>query len=269
MKKKSIIIVIAIAFIAIVCTIFNLVESYASAGSLFVNLEELDTGGKGYAINDPKNAGSGNYIWNIITHDNEVGSASAKQRNLYCVKGNYGNTWNSKEDTILNYNMKFDLQAERNDLVNKATGAGAETIKDLLNPQKECYRQLLWLLDNAYVSGTTNKDNYLANAGIFKEDDGTYYDKEENLYNYVLTDEDIKAVERVAIWYFTNYKLDNEDKFNLSDKEKWLRYTTDGETYTELSQLGKFHDTSGQDRSAQVEILYKYLIDQAQKNTGN
>ena len=109
MKKKL------ISIITIVLTIALLVSciiSYASTDeTIYVNLTKANTAGIGYGIGDPTVAGTGNYIWNLTTYNsNNISDISTKQRNLYCIKANYGESWNSNKDTIVAYNLSYDLQ---------------------------------------------------------------------------------------------------------------------------------------------------------------
>ena len=271
MKNKKIKLSLIIAVIALVIFSVSYIITYANnTKTIYVNLTKLDSNNEGYAINNPNNAGTGNYIWNIKTYSNKEGSESAKQRNLYCVRANYGDSWNNgkdKEKTIIEYNLSYDIQTERESLLNKIGSSdkeGNKIVEKLLDPSKN-YRELLWIFDNLYIENETDKDEFLSRIGILKDDEyNEYYNKETlDTYEYVLTDADIKAVQRAAIWYFTNFKLYNEEKFNLEDKTNWLYYTTDGESYTELSLLGRGSSTSGEDRSKQAVMLYKYLITQA------
>lgn len=283
MKKRKIGILITI--IAIVAFLLSYIISYANnTQTIYLNLTKTNTSGVGYGIGDPKNGGE--YIWNITTYDSATATtASANQRNLYCIKANYGDTWNTNKDTKVAYNLSYDLQADRKELISKIVDNGNDAddvVKTLLDPQNGYYRELLWILDNAYIEGQTNKDDFLANLGIvYDSTDKVYYYEAVDGYDYndlvsanaqvfgftyTLTDADIKAVQRAAIWYYTNYKIDGDTTFNKKDATDWLNITTDGTTYKELSEITEPTTSEGVDRNDQAKILYNYLIDAASNN---
>ena len=287
MKKK---IGIIIAIVAIIAFLLSYIISYANTGeTLHVNLTRLDTTGIGYGIgNAEQSSGNNAVIWNITTHDAN-GAVSATQRNLYCVKANYGATWETAggPSTVLDYNLSYDLQKDRTELLNKIVDNGTDiddVVKTLLS-ESGYYRELLWILDNSYIPGTTDKKEFLKSIGI-------EYDSELQAYVYnpisgydysshvsgnsmmfgyseehLMTEADIKAVQRAAIWYYTNYKQDptNNEEFNNKERTDWLTITKDGTTYQQLSDYNKTTG-EGPERFEQAQILYNYLIDAASNN---
>ena len=175
MKKKKVGIFILI--ITIVGILLSYVMSYANTGeTLHINLTRLDTTGIGYGIGDAGQISGGEQgpvssavIWNITTHDAN-GNISATQRNLYCVKANYGATWETAggPNTVLDYNLSYDLQKDRTELLNKIVDNGTDiddAVKTLLS-ESGYYRELLWILDNSYIPGTTDKKELLKSIGI-------------------------------------------------------------------------------------------------------
>ena len=287
MKKK---IGIIIAIVAIIAFLLSYIISYANTGeTLHVNLTRLDTTGIGYGIgNAEQSSGNNAVIWNITTHDAN-GAVSATQRNLYCVKANYGATWETAggPSTVLDYNLSYDLQKDRTELLNKIVDNGTDiddVVKTLLS-ESGYYRELLWILDNSYIPGITDKKEFLKSIGI-------EYDSELQAYVYnpisgydysshvsgnsmmfgyseehLMTEADIKAVQRAAIWYYTNYKQDptNNEVFNNKERTDWLTITKDGTTYQQLSDYNKTTG-EGPERFEQAQILYNYLIDAASNN---
>ena len=288
MKKRNIGILILV--IATIVFLLGYIMSYANTGeTLHVNLTRLDTTGIGYGIgNAEQSSGNNAVIWNITTHDAN-GAVSATQRNLYCVKANYGATWETAggPSTILDYNLSYDLQKDRTELLNKIVDNGTDiddVVKTLLS-ESGYYRELLWILDNSYIPGTTDKKEFLKSIGI-------EYDSELQAYVYnpisgydysshvsgnsmmfgyseehLMTEADIKAVQRAAIWYYTNYKQDptNNEVFNNKERTDWLTITKDGTTYQQLSDYNKTTG-EGPERFEQAQILYNYLIDAASNN---
>lgn len=108
---------------------------------------------------------------------------------------------------------------------------------------------------------------------IMKQQDGYDYSDLVTPSGYneanLIKDSDIKAVQRAAIWYYTNYMADttNEAIFNQKGKTDWLTITEDGTTYHQLSDINKTEITNkGQYRNEQAMVIYNYLIDAAAKN---
>ena len=297
MKKKKIGILIAV--IAIVAFLLSYIISYANTGeTIYVNLTKLDTKGVGYGIGNPANGTSAGghatsaYIWNLTTYDTSTSTTASKnQRNLYCIKANYGDSWNTNKDTIVAYNLSYDLQSDREILLKNIVDNGNDAddvVKTLLSEQGY-YRELLWILDNSYIEGQTNKIEFLNSIGIkYDSTEGKYFYEPISGYDYsshisgnsamfgystdhLMTESDIKAVQRAVIWYYTNYMQDktNDEVFNNKDSESdWLTITTDGSSY---QQLADYNKTTGEgiERFEQAQILYNYLIDAASKNASN
>ena len=290
MKKRNIGILILV--IATIVFLLGYIMSYANTGeTLHVNLTRLDTTGIGYGIgNAEQSSGNNAVIWNITTHDTN-GAVSATQRNLYCVKANYGATWETAggPSTVLDYNLSYDLQKDRTELLNKIVDNGTDiddVVKTLLS-ESGYYRELLWILDNSYIPGTTDKKEFLKSIGIEYDselqayvynpisgyDYSTHVSGNSMMFGYseahLMTDADIKAVQRAAIWYYTNYKQDptNNEVFNNKERTDWLTITKDGTTY---QQLADYNKTTGEgpERFEQAQILYNYLIDAASNNKG-
>ena len=177
MKKKKIGIIIAV--IAVIAFLLSYIISYANSNeTIYVNLTRLNTSGIGYGIGDAGQISGGEQgpvssavIWNLTTHDAN-GNVSATQRNLYCIRANYGATWENQSagepNKVLAYNLSYDMQSDRQTLLNKIVDKGTDVddiIKTLLS-ESGYYRELLWILDNSYIEGTTNKIEFLKSIGI-------------------------------------------------------------------------------------------------------
>ena len=173
MNKKNLKFVIAfiIFFIMIFGLLVSQIGSFAVVAEkpIYINLgKSKNVNGKniGYGINDPTES-TGNYIWQINQYNsNNVNDKVTNARNLYCIKAEYGKSWVSnggKETNIVEYNLSYDLEQQREEILKKLVDSSDENtvIKNLLTPEKGAYNQILWILDNAYIPGTTNKEEYL------------------------------------------------------------------------------------------------------------
>ena len=294
MKTRKVCILVSI--IAIMAFLFSYIISYANTNEvIYVNLTKLNTKNIGYGIGNPTTPNTAGqpatnaYIWNLTTYNSKnIKDISNTQRNLYCIKANYGESWNTNKDTIVAYNLSYDLQADRQTLLNKIIDNGKDVddvVKTLLS-ESGYYRELLWILDNSYIEGQTDKIKFLDNIGIkYDSKEKAYYYEPIDGYDYsslvspngyteanLITDSDIKAVQRAAIWYYTNYLGDKtqEAVFNQKSKTDWLTISTDGTSYQNLTDYNKFATTEiGPLRNEQAIVLYNYLIDGAEKNANN
>ena len=253
--------------VAILCT-FILAQNMSYAKSIspiylgVTEIRTLSTPNIGYAIGDPKSNGSdpatarAAKIWNIVKYTTES-SNDPTEGNYYCVKAGVGFSDTHKRAT---YNLAFDLKTEREEIAKHAT-----VLEELVNGGY--YNHLLAMVDLLYLPGVSTeeqKEALLTSAGIDKR-----------AWDFSLTDDDIKAVQQAAIWYYTNYgeypDEDEKGKYDKYNKTGWLNYTTNGTDYTSLSsyeasEAVNGRTNSGEQRQLQAEILYKYLIDTAKTN---
>ena len=160
MKKKIAGILIAL-FIGVL-VVSNMITYAAKATPpLYVKLDKTITNelGKevGYSSGNP-NGGTTNqqrYIWNIKTLTGENGELSGIQKDLYCVKADYGETWftNKTVEKDVSYDLYYNMQSERNILSKISETDNSGVVESLLTPGKGQYEQLLWIFDNAYIKG--------------------------------------------------------------------------------------------------------------------
>ena len=233
MKKKFV--AIGVILILIAFLIFNMI-SYAGNSTLFIGINATHKNGVGYGIGDPNNLGV--QIWNLRNYEsNNRDDESAIQKEIYCLKEQYGYSWETNEDSIVEYNLTYDLQKDREKLLqllgNSGTNTANSVVARILDANNGYYRELLWVLDNTYISGKSDMNKLLERIGILYDynydvyyyqptEEYDYSDKLTELeYNYTLTETDIKAVQQAVIWYFMNAKLDNnsnlQDLINNSD----------------------------------------------------
>ncbi len=266
MKRK---IWLFVAIIAILCLSLSYVISYGhNDATIYVNLGKANDSGIGYGIGDPIQV-NGKYIWELNQYNsNNILDKVTNPRNLYCIKADYGETWDNgrNPEGIVEYNLYYDLQKERQSLLDRLVDNGnSDLIRELLDPSGPVYRELLWLLDNFYIPGE-NITDYLTKAGI----DANFY----AMYNEPtpLSETEVIAVQKAVIWYFTNYLLGNEEIYNnytegvTSDGTRytgWMTKTEDsGITYEVYADNGFLGD-EGICLNDQIVKLYNYLVDSA------
>ena len=245
---------------------FNIVKAESiTVSTEEQNIEELHIALK--AVND-NGWGYGYYndykkIWSIVSYDKNntyLGSTN----NLYCAQADYGNTWQENgTDAIATYNVSYDF--------NKNIGT---TPSNIINGivSGEHFNKILWLIDNMYVPGESNKTEFLKQADIYySEDEGGYIYISKNGHNYyelvssnvhgdyIITDDDIVATQQAALWYFTN---NTDSNYNQKGIKSWLKYTNDGSDYYFFNSLSE--KAEGEARNEFTTVLFNYLVDEAE-----
>ena len=156
----------------------------ASAGPLYLGIVSLRSAGYGYQQ-------EGSKVWKIAEYDSENGRTANLSKTIYCIKGGPG--FGSSDmatggvPTISKYTQKFNL---------KDLASIPSTYSKIL-PTGSNYNSLMWLLDNIYIMPAIGTDNTTAREEFLKS-------KIPNELYELVTDDDIDAVQQLAVWYFTN-----------------------------------------------------------------
>ena len=235
-------------------------------------------------------------LLNILRTNSIATASTTGSQNIYCVNAETGfNDINSIQKYDVSYNMLTDkdsirsqnniLQALVDDTIPVDESNKGKTISK--------YNALLALLDMLYLNdgkgedtAETEKKEFLEKAGIkWSETFGYYYcsDGESNTYNCqkLLTNDDIKAVQQAAIWYFTNYykndttttaqpssgSKNHYEKYDKTSSTPLLYYKLENGDSSDYKSLSDYRE-SGQDgegREHEAEVLYKYLIKTAKE----
>ena len=264
-----------------------------AADELYLGITELNDNDWGYSIGDPNTngtTGNAHKIWNILEYVSAEDGAELKangNKNIFCVNAGIGfNDTNKRGVYNVSYNMKTEREKikAQNDVL-KALVEGTIPGNDV-NTTVSKYDALLALSDMLYLAEDSEADKIalLEAAGIkYLESEDIYYYVDNNQYTWdvLITDDDIKAIQQAAIWYFTNYyevesttsqsyieTTTHSMKYDKTDSTGWLNYTLDGTNYDNLSDYNTATG-EGSDRNQQAEILYKYLIKTAKANANN
>ena len=260
MKNCRLIIVSLVLILFLISGIlFSTVIAETMSPPLYFGITELrtlSTPNLGYAIGDPNTngvTGSAAKIWNIVKYSNS-NFADPTEVNVYCVKAGVGFSDTKK---TAEYDLKFDMVKDKEQIA-----AQNSELNGLVNNGH--YNELLALADLLYLPGQSEpseRTTLLNNAGIYDE-----------AYDFDITDDEIKAIQQAAIWYFTNYGEEN-NKYDKYNNTAWLWYTENGSTYKNLSDYNPTgtvpNASAGHQRQEQAEVLYKYLIDTAKANSSN
>ena len=197
MKNKKIVIFLVVLLIA-TYVVGMLSNVKAATGTKILNIKMLRNSGYGYKIN-----ASGKKVWKIY----EKGTNA--EDTIYCLKGGPGFGAGDMSDDVFSsigeatYTNYFNLK----DLSNIP-----EIYKTALPQSSSDYNALLWILDNCYVAPKSNSATDIKQKAkesrtallesALKASTSPDIDSIEQME--LLTDDDIDAVQQVAIWYFTN-----------------------------------------------------------------
>ena len=191
---------------------------------------------------------------------------------IYCLKAGqgFGSTNGNGGMEDVTYDTYYDMVVDR------------AKIKDILKITSDSdYNSILWLLDNIYLPKQYETDSekgiarYTLLGNAFKD---LILSPSSNLYHkqmsdLQITDDDIEVVQQWALWHFTNKGESNFSGNSLPE----IYVSTSGElaSYDALSGKGPdLADTEewaestleGEVRVEEATALYKYLIEEAEKN---
>lgn len=292
--KRLFLILIGVIILSSMFLNFNI--SNAAADTLYVGLSPVIPGtANGYGIGNAASqaaGANGKHIWNLVSYKAETGAEynDYSKTNLYCLKagaGFYNDDGQSDAGIRKTYSALCDLREK--EVMSNSTHT---YVKELAN--SNYYNKVLYLVDNLYIKGTSTTadiETLLEKVGIYKcsrlpelgievtDIDNNYYYVSGQEYDYsdyiyygsldkggyttILTIDDIMAIQQAAIWHFTNGGT-AYDKYGLAS---WLTYTSDsGVSYENMKGTTSGAKRQLEERGEQAEILYRYLIDDANKN---
>ena len=270
MKKKIIIYVNIIMFI-ILC-VSSLISYADNTDKIYVNLKSAKEDGTGYALT---NVPPGKRIWELAQYTSSAGTTRVTTpKELYCIKASYGKTWETEQNTdgVVEYNRSYNFNDGESILNNFTSNSATTVLSELL--KGDTYKEISWLLDNFYIPGDddsseTQKTNYLVNAGIPVDDidnlDNEYFWKFDLDERVVLSQDEIVAIQKAVIWYFTNGGTFYD--FTSSDGS-WLYKTIDGGA-SYKSQDALTSKERAECKQKEIQTLYNYLIDSAKQAAQN
>ena len=147
--------------------------------------------------------------------------------------------------TISKYTQKFNL---------KDLASIPSTYSKIL-PTGSNYNSLMWLLDNIYIMPAIGTDNTTAREEFLKS-------KIPNELYELITDDDIDAVQQLAIWYFTN---PSGDKYHYETSN--FKINSIANVDSNYASMGDIFGDDGWDREDAIEALFQYYITNAKANS--
>jgi len=242
LKKLALIIVATLITISIFSVCF---KAYANTsgniGSMYLDITMFRSSGYGYKALE-KN------IWKII-ETNSSGTTKDYSKTIYCLKGGPGfgsGAFGSGDTEHRHYTRYFDMK--------NPSEIPSPYINALPDTTSATYKSLIWLLEHVYVAPKTNATpEEIQKASEYK----SILMQEANVGTYI-TDDDIDAVQQLAVWHFTNndtYKIADGGTFEFAiNALPW------GDTYNAMSE--KVNE-NGWDRATECQALYDYLVNTA------
>ena len=242
MKLKKIALIIILTLLTVLATsIFNVSNAATDSTGMYLKIRLLRESGFGYKVGNNKN------VWKIV-ETNSSGATYNFDNTIYCLRGGPGfgsgdMLTGQGSITQRHYTEYFNMKDP-----SSITGRYANAIPDVNSSE---YKSLLWLLENIYIPTSDTEEyrnQYLRNAGL----SGSY-----------LTDEDIDAVQQLAIWHFTND--DDYDMGTNASFELWINSAANQEQslFNPLSDEEGAGAVNGWDRSNDAQTLYNYLVNTA------
>lgn len=270
-------------------------------------MEDTNNFREAYAIKDGEQP-----IWNIVRYDSSTANTYKSGLNLYCLKAGIGMATPNKRQ---NYDIYFDdMKTDRN-LIKTQPNIGdtlQNLVDGKIEENISTYNAILAILDMLYLPNQATEldkkeliytilkeasmDSYftqgsklslMVKAFEFPEENmnsenflndilmNRYPLNELNLTNFALTDNDIKAIQQAALWYFTNYG-EKDGLYNQVGKgESWIKYKNQEDssladnTYYSLMDYKpnglNQQDDAGMARALQAKALYEYIIKKAKE----
>ena len=265
MKQKKITLLTVLLFLSIfIFGIFNSVNAAQASPGKNLNIKFLRKSGYGYELSNTQKI-----VWKIYEVNNDNNAT------IYCLKGGpgFGDTFSStspseaEKQEVFTYNQYFNLREPNN--------ISPESYKNALPKDESNYTALMWLLDNIYVPAvenasddekaraTANKESLLSAAKKYADEQQSEDGDDLDL----LTDDDIDAVQQLAIWHFTNH---DDDYCVSSDGNFSFKLNS---VKNEASSLRKslsdntFEDDNGWERETACKALFKYLVNTAESKS--
>ena len=258
MKRKGILFITILFLVTCMLSLFTTVK--AATGSMYLNIKLLRNSGYGYKL-----ASNNKNVWKIYETDGN-GNDKGLNSTIYCLKGGPGfgsSDYVSGTPQETHYTQYFNLKDPNSITPNQYKNVLPDT-------SSKGYKALLWILDNCYVAPKTNptteeanravqdKKNLLNAAAAYAEEVSNT-DVTINELN-LLTDDDIDAVQQIAVWYYTNPE---GDQYHVTSIDFWLNSVQGTENSTFKSMINFGDD--GWDRANACQALFDYLVKTPQK----
>ena len=270
-KSKGKIKFIGITIVFMIVMLLALSTKVKAASDITLKLslrKETKNGSFWYYGYATKGAASNEFnIWKVVKVN---GGNVDTTTDFYCIKGgpgfgSNGNTGTLSAKTYKDIGNLKDITAMRNNSVYNA----------LLPQSDNAYHQLLWLFDNFYTPNSSNtlneKKSLLVKAGIITASQASSLTAEQ-INNNKITDEQVLAVQQLAVWNITN-NLPSDSRFYneyvpttqainpyvLPENDETKYAPTAANGWTNLEDMYDGDDSFGEN----MDALYRYFCNTA------
>ena len=247
--KRGILLTILILAVVSILGTSNSVQAATAVSSKTLNIKAVRSSGYGYKV---VNNGA-KYIWKIYNTRNDINET------FYCIKGGPGFGGESMDSAIgeAEYTEVFDMRKP------STITTTYRTPISLIYGTKD-YERLMWVLDQCYIPAKNNastEDRKVAEDSKKALLDAVeaYAKKYPQVYPNTsdfndrlvdnLTNDDIDAIQQLAVWYYTNddaYHVDNNPTIQLGYQDN---------SYSSLSPS----DDEDNARIHAMDALFAYL----------
>lgn len=256
MKLKKGILLTALTIIAITAiSVFSNVQAAEATTPKTLKIKALRNSGYGYQV--VNNATK--FIWKIYDTNYDINET------FYCIKGGPGFGSSDMDGTTINeavYKMYFDMK-DPDSITPKYLNA-------IIDPSSENYVKLMWVLEQCYIPPVKNpsdaeKEIAAQSKQVLLDAVEAYAAKYPGTYDNTsqlhpdkltdnLTDDDIDAIQQLAVWYYTNIDDDYHIENNPSIKINSIR----GDENSSYQSLD-INNTEDAARINAINALYAYL----------
>ena len=200
MKLKKVVIAL-IAFVMAISVISAFSNVKADGTEYTLGIVRIRKSGYGYALDSDAAHNPKKTVWKIISNN---GGSIDYNKALYCIRAEqgFGDSWTTgNASNTVTYKEIGDLRTNRDTI-----SSAYNQIPMMAN--STTYSKVLWILDNIYIPGTTDKETFLKTIPVksFVDEDSDVWTEMKLTTSELddLTDDDIETVQQLAIWYFTN-----------------------------------------------------------------
>ena len=285
MKKTLLkIAIVLIIILAVNTSCIQATTNYTTFGISPQRTDETDT----YVYtfqSSSKDSNSLKYIWNIKPYTNQTPIETDEV--FYCLAQGYGNF--SDFDSSAQVGQKPATTGGASTSEYKAYNLKASGVLEALRVvysgkseviafNENTIHGLVWILDNMYIPGEDDKDNFLekincTNLGDINGMSGTIKSSMDELKvrgtNAEITDFDIEVAQQLAIWNLTNHSaFENSEGDSVGIPTIYLsKNSSDLKTYDltfpENLEDEDIDQSQGKLRGYYVKMVYKYFVDGA------
>ena len=260
MKMKKITILL-IAFILALLVSGNVYAADSMYIKPILARKEVNGNQYGYKYGAGGSTSNVKMVWKLVeTNSSGQITASAYDKNLFCLRGGYGfykdSMQNGEEYTA---KLSFWNSNNKDEIIKKLYGTTTPST------YYSKFNFIMWILKNAYTPDKGAEYKKALLNEVYEYDTNESKDHFWSIdVSADLTDDDIDVVQQIALWYFTEntngYQVDSLPELQIQNT------TLSSTNWNPISDYDTdSSNTQSSHRSYQTKKLYQYLISKAQE----